>query len=283
MSIDISIIIPVFNKVDYLEECVVSALAQEAVRTQVICVDDASTDESWRRLDSLGRLHPELVLLRNAENLGAGPSRNRGIKAALGQFLRFVDADDVIPVDSSAALLNSARATGADLVRGSLEIFRDTGTRQVIQTIQVPNKPAVDFASEPSLWIPWWHTSYLISTDLVRRNQIRYPRLRRGEDPVFLASLLVSAKSISLIEQVVYWYRRYPKKTGSAGSTLADIVDTLVHARTVKQIYSPGHGECWTRGYGPFLWEDVRRVVGRSTLDGEDMAYVESEMQDVWD
>lgn len=282
MTFPVSIVIPVFNKVRFLEECVQSALAQKGVGVEVICIDDASTDGSAELLDELCRGRPEIRLARNAQNLGPGATRNRGISLATGEFVRFLDADDLLPPNSSAVLYEAAVRDSADLVRGSLLIFRDPDPTTVQSLVATSAKCQARFADEASLWIPWWHTSYLISSRLLRSHRLRYPELRRGEDPVFMASVLLKAESISLLEEVVYLYRKYPKSSGSGAASFEDVLATLTHAEMVKSLYCAENPESWFKGYGPFLRDDVQQLLNKSRLQPEQRRIAEGRVSRIW-
>ncbi len=282
MRPEVSFIIPVFNNEKYLDQCLQSILNQSFRTTEVICVNDGSTDCSGQIMDDIMRLDSRVRLIDNGCNLGAAESRNRGIRAATGRFIRFVDADDLLPLGSTKILYDRAIETGSDVVRGSLALFQQDDPSTLQSVIAVADRANTSFRSETSLWIPWWHTSYLISSRLIRDNNIAYPKLCRGEDPVFLASVLVSAQQISLVPDIVYLYRRYPKTRGSAASIFADVEDTLKHAAIVKSLFTDHHPACWDYGYGPFLLDYFRTFIGRRRLDAVQMEFVASEAGKIW-
>ncbi|HHQ41904.1 MAG TPA: glycosyltransferase family 2 protein, partial [Chromatiales bacterium] len=87
---EISVVIPCYNAERFVGEAVESALGQRGVRHEVIVVDDGSTDGSSAVLE---RFRRHIVLIRQ-ENRGEGGARNRGIAAARGRYLAFLDADD---------------------------------------------------------------------------------------------------------------------------------------------------------------------------------------------
>ena len=91
----LSVIIPVYNAEKYIQETIESVYAQEIADMEVICVDDCSTDDSVRVIRELQQAHDNLHLLQNTENHDAGFSRNRGIEAAAGEWIHFLDADDL--------------------------------------------------------------------------------------------------------------------------------------------------------------------------------------------
>jgi glycosyltransferase involved in cell wall biosynthesis len=282
MGVEISIIIPVFNKADYLGDCLGSILGQTFRDLEVICVDDASEDHSREILQNYAMRDDRLKVIHNDENLGPGLTRNRGIDAAKGSFLRFVDADDLLPEKSTEILHSRAIRDKVEVVKGSLALFRGNDHTNYQEVFSVPDKICTQLSEEELLWIPWWHTSFLISTELIHRNQLRYPNLVRGEDPVFLASVLVNAGNISLVSQVVYLYRKYPKTSGTGALTMHHVMDTLKHAAMTRQLFTNHYPDCWRLGYGPFFLKQVRRLIDRCELDSDQQDMAEAEINKIW-
>jgi glycosyltransferase involved in cell wall biosynthesis len=92
MSIDVSIVIPNYNGARFLREAIDSALSQQGVRTEVIVVDDGSTDDSRAILESYG---DQICVIFQA-NRGAATARNTGLAAAKAAYLKFLDSDDML-------------------------------------------------------------------------------------------------------------------------------------------------------------------------------------------
>jgi glycosyltransferase involved in cell wall biosynthesis len=95
MNESVSVVIPVYNAERFVEDAVLSALAQPEVR-EVILVEDGSPDDALRVCEQLASRHPKVSLHRHADlgNHGAGASRNLGIDMARGEYVAFLDADD---------------------------------------------------------------------------------------------------------------------------------------------------------------------------------------------
>ena len=283
MNVEVSVIIPVFNKADYLGDCLDSVLGQSFTDLEVICVNDASEDQCAEMLREYANRDDRLKIITNANNLGPALSRNIGIKAAKGSFLRFVDADDLLPRESTAALNSRAIRDDVEVVKGSLAHFRGKDQSTYEEVCSVSDTTRTLLSETEVLWVPWWHTSYLISSDLIHRHQLRYPDLIRGEDPAFLASVLVKAGRLSMIEDIVYLYRRYPKSCGSGGVTILHVLDHLKHAAMTKRLFYDYYPDCWRLGYGPFLFEKMRGLVNRCDLDSAQLDVVDVEMAKIWE
>lgn len=90
----ISVIMPCYNAEPYLEEAVSSVMGQSYSNTELILIDDGSTDQSISIAERLMRTHPDRIRLLKQPNLGPYPARNLGLQHARGEFIAFLDADD---------------------------------------------------------------------------------------------------------------------------------------------------------------------------------------------
>ncbi|MFA5321744.1 MAG: glycosyltransferase family A protein [Smithella sp.] len=88
----ISVIIPVFNAEQYVAEAINSVLSQTYKNIELICVNDKSTDSSLSILESFGN---KIIFINNEDNCGTAESRNKGVRLARGEFLAFIDNDDI--------------------------------------------------------------------------------------------------------------------------------------------------------------------------------------------
>lgn len=88
--------IPAYNAASYVEEAVRSALEQTVLPVEIICVDDGSTDSTLEILQRIEREDPEVVAVLTGPNRGAPVARNRGLHIARGEYVQFLDADDLL-------------------------------------------------------------------------------------------------------------------------------------------------------------------------------------------
>ena len=97
-----SIIIPVYNASSYIEGCIASLMAQTLDDIEILLIDDHGSDDSMERAQRFIETHPSgkiFRLLSTPNNSGPGPARNVGIESAQGEYIGFVDSDDVVEVD----------------------------------------------------------------------------------------------------------------------------------------------------------------------------------------
>src|SRR5215217_4698126 len=125
----ISVVVPIYDVESYLATCLQS-LARQTVRDlEVIMVDDGSTDGS-RALAERFACHDRRFHLLTQSNGGLGKARNAGSELASGEFLAFVDSDDVLPHDAYERLLGALDRTGSDFATGNVQRLTRQGTSQ---------------------------------------------------------------------------------------------------------------------------------------------------------
>src|SRR6185437_2989393 len=121
----ISVIVPFYNVENYLAECLDSILGQSFAHFEVLLVDDGSPDGSRSIAERYVARDPRVRLLTRP-NGGLGAARNTGVRSARGEFLTFVDSDDLLPDDALLRLVDCGRRTGSDMVVGAVERFDST-------------------------------------------------------------------------------------------------------------------------------------------------------------
>ena len=111
----VSIIIPVFNSEDLLKDCLNSVKNQTLVDIEIICIDDGSTDNSFKILEGFSKDDNRFKVIHQ-KNAGAGFSRNVALEKVSGEYILFLDSDDWIENDTCEKLYNQAIKLDSDLV-----------------------------------------------------------------------------------------------------------------------------------------------------------------------
>lgn len=112
----ISVLIPVYNVDQYLQSCIDSLVAQTFKDIEFIFVNDASTDNSLEILEMNQEKYPDLIrIIDSKEHINLGGARNKGLKAARGEYVGFVDSDDMIAPNMYEELFNTITKNVADV------------------------------------------------------------------------------------------------------------------------------------------------------------------------
>ena len=114
----VSVIIPVYNKENYIDACIDSVIAQTYPNIEIILINDGSTDNSTAICRKRANSVPNIVLLEQ-DNMGVSVARNNGMQQATGQYITFLDSDDLLPPTAIQSLVDAALETDSDMTIGS--------------------------------------------------------------------------------------------------------------------------------------------------------------------
>jgi glycosyltransferase involved in cell wall biosynthesis len=134
----VSVIVPSYNKAEYIGETLVSVLAQEDVPVEVIVIDDASSDGTWQIVTGFGT---RVRAYASEGNRGAAHNRNRGARLATGHYLMFLDADDVLGLGTLAPLVAALRGRTGHVAACSWKRLRREGREWVAYPVDKPLYP----------------------------------------------------------------------------------------------------------------------------------------------
>ena len=219
----ISIIIPVFRVERYIRRCLNSVQKQNFEAMEVILVDDCGGDASISIARKLLGEDSRFRIIRNERNLGQGPARDRGVQAARGEYLLFLDADDYLADNTLERLFTAANQDQPDVIafqarhlhRFSRRTYpefprRVSGSgREFLPAFLMTGTPEKNF---PNIENYEWNK--LIRRTLIADNHIHHlPERLLGEDFYFTTQLLVFARKVLWLPETLYFYDR--RNTGS--------------------------------------------------------------------
>ena len=119
----ISVIIPVWNVEEYLSDCLESILVQKEYVYEIICIDDYSHDSSGQILRDYQKYYPDLITIISQHHIGLSAARNRGLKIARGEYIYFMDSDDILKPNAFERMLNVLENKKLDVLFFSFENF----------------------------------------------------------------------------------------------------------------------------------------------------------------
>lgn len=219
----ISVVIPVYQVRDYLDECLDSILAQQVTDIEVIAVDGGSADGSGDILDARTGQDGRLRVL-HLDHIGPGPARNEGLRQATGQYVWFADGDDALAPGSLAAVAGILRRDAPDLLLIDYEyLFPDGSTGSSPGASLLRGVPAgcLTLAQRPdliTLAMTVW--SKVLRREFLLALQQPFPDGIHEDVPVSCAALLGAAK-ISVESRVCYRYRQARRGSFMVSSTAA--------------------------------------------------------------
>lgn len=207
----VSVIVPTYNVDEYIKQCIDSLLDQTYKNIEVICVDDGSSDNTIPILKFIQEKDDRLKLIQQ-EHAGVSAARNKGLDAARGKYISFVDSDDFIQWNSYEILVSVAEKFHLDLI-----IFGGNAIGEAPKWIQ--NKlntrykyyekgtaKKVVFEEESARPFLWLH---FIRRDIIERgDKLRFNEtMEMGEDQLFQFEYVPRAESVMVLEDKLYNYR----------------------------------------------------------------------------
>ena len=270
----VSVIIPVYNSVDYVRDAIRSVRDQtiDPAAVEILAVDDGSDDGSAEVLAELAAEEPRLTVITQENSGTPGGGRNPAIGRARGEFLFFLDSDDLLTPDALRRMVETAQEQDSDVVLGRM---RSTDDRHAPSSMF--GRTVLDADLVRDKVFNTLGPTKLIRRSLVERLGLRFPTDQRvGEDQPFMAAVYLNARKISVLADMDYYLIRH-REDGSNLTlqtlTSADQVEIAVRlAREVEKHTEPGKRRDALLKR-PFGWSMKRALDSRwSALDRAEQA-----------
>ena len=245
----VSLIVPVYNVEKYLDRCVKSLLAQTYPHLEIILVDDGSTDESGSLCDAYARADRRVRVIHQ-KNGGLSAARNRGMDAASGAYLAFVDGDDFVAKHYVRTLLDACEKNGASMSAcGYMEYYSQK--KQIPHWGEAPcvisGEEAVTdiFTQGNRVHVMAWNKLYHRS--LFDGQGIRYPVGKIHEDVFTTYRLCAEAEWVACTNEICYYY---VQRQGSIvrrdfSPERLQLLEAVESIRPFVKAYSPRYDEAF--------------------------------------
>ena len=212
-----SVVIPVYNAAAYLRQCLDSVVSQSFHETEVVCVDDGSTDGSAAILDEYAARYSRFRVVRQ-ENRGTHVARKNGVAAAAGEWCLFLDPDDWLEPDALARLSAVAARTRADIVSyGAFVHAQEERLAAVATALERKFNPAPRAYGRDESFvavfvshaIPGHLIGKAVRTEVCRRafGAMRDRRILFQEDLCALYRIIAEAELVDVVSDRLYHYR----------------------------------------------------------------------------
>lgn len=226
----VSVIIPCYNTANTINDCLISVLEEMATlpEIEIICIDDGSEDETLKYLIRWSMLWPNIVVLHQ-ENMGSGIARNKGIKIARGEYIAFMDGDDMYPSPTTLEnLYHSAKSKNALICGGS---FSSLNQGKVSQKYEFP-LDGYTFAERKMIkyvdyQFDFGYTRFIYKRDFLIENDIMFPDYLRYQDPPFFIKCMTIAGEFYAIPECTYRYRIMHKSINWTERKVADMLKAM--------------------------------------------------------
>lgn len=256
-----SIIIPVYNVEQYLRECLDSVLGQTFEHWQAICIDDGSTDSSGKILDEYARKDPRIIVAHKA-NSGVSQARNLALSLATGDWITFLDSDDIFNPRYLEVADAAISRSPADFYRFNRKDFV-TSCSWGDEDVGIVDKFLEIDRTIPSVLYEIGFFQGLYRRDLLNGLYFNSQYIR-GEDRLFLGQYLTRVKMAVWIASVMYGYRQ---RENSAMSQISPRVivcemnfrrDLIQYVKAVGKEFDPQIRRLMTLNYLSWIPNNVR-------------------------
>lgn len=238
----VSVIVPLYGVEAYVEECLASITAQTYPALDILCVNDATADNSAGLARAMGCRDGRIRVLHHAVNRGLGAARNTGLRHARGAFVKFVDSDDRLPPDAVERLVAALETTGADFSFSALEIFdgRYLHQRSPFHSLEGERAGAsglIDFAADPWLLNEMWPSAWLglWRADRIRDGELAFPEGTAFEDHEFFFRYGFAGRRGAYVPVPLYWYRH--GRPGQITRDPAQVFDVFPVAERLQALF----------------------------------------------
>ena len=223
----ISVIIPVYNVEKYVEDCIRSVINQTYRNIEIIVINDGSTDDSKNICESMQKKEHRIQLF-SQENYGLSVARNKGIEAAHGKWITFVDSDDILHPSIIEILYKGVIKYHVEVSSCGLKRFRVAANTEAFESIQyevVDKFLAIENTMKSNSPNYAWGTACgkLYSKRLFQK--IRYPEGRLYEDNYVIYKLYDKVDSIVYCKNDLYYYRINERSITAAPRITFDEID----------------------------------------------------------
>lgn len=211
---DVTVIIPAFNAAGFIENTIVSVLNQSCKNIELVIVNDGSTDNTQEVIEYYTSKYPDKIYALRQSNRGAAAARNAGLKMARGQYIQFLDADDILSADKIEKQLKIL-SENPDCIVGC----RWVRFRQSVNNTIGKEGPHESIAKDlpPVEWLLQYHTmlihAWLIPRDLIDRSGPWREDLSYNDDGEFMYRVVKQCKKILYCPDTLVYYRTEQKNT----------------------------------------------------------------------
>jgi glycosyltransferase involved in cell wall biosynthesis len=231
----ISLIIPIYNVEQYLEECLLSVANQDYDNLEVIMVNDGSTDSSPDIAGVFADTHDHFKLI-NQKNGGLSAARNRGLKEAAGRYLTFLDSDDFIDSQMVSKMYRLITENSADIAKCGFLMFDDQTKEAKRFKVDMPEFTVIDTRDDMMMAYMNCEIDMVVWNAIYKRelfDGVRFPEGLNYEDHYATPKILSNAEKFVYTPEIYCYYR---KRNGSVtlDSKPKDLFDKV---RSLNRIY----------------------------------------------
>ena len=268
----VSVIIPVYNVLDYIDACLSSVINQTYQNLEIIVINDGSTDGSDEIC--LDYAHTDArIIFSSQKNEGQSVARNKGITISTGKYLFFIDSDDRLHPDAIRFLVDALQSNEADVAVGSMLTLNPDDKTPSISLENV----SIDSVQKRSAWFRLFDNNYhlvwgtcwgkLYKRDLFK--DVRFPEHRVYEDLGIMHNLYASCKQIVYCDCKLYFYTLRPSSTTHNNNDKHVLDGAFAVNKRAFDFYELGEKDLFLSGVRQLLNYIISQYEKRQTVEAK--------------
>ncbi|WP_018665141.1 glycosyltransferase family 2 protein [Heyndrickxia acidiproducens] len=241
-SIKVSVIVPLYNVENYIDEALSSLVNQTLKSIEIILVDDFSRDKTLKIVSSYTQKYSNVYLIQQTQKMGVGAARNLGLKIAHGEYIFFMDADDFITRNALEQMYIAAEENNANLVTGVIKEYYDARKSSEISPYfkifpSLAQQGEKSIIKNPELFFLIYCWGKLYKKSLIENSTFPM-NIHFAEDQPFTVHAYLYTNKIFTISSTIYYYRKRESEKNSVSQSL--LKDPALFLKNVLEIVSIG-------------------------------------------
>lgn len=240
----VSIIVPVYNEERYLERCLDSILNQKHKNIEILLINDGSDDNSPMICRKYATNNTNIIFI-SQENEGPGPTRNKGIELATGDFIGFVDADDFIHEDMYSVMVKEAEKNNADIVQCGYfrcdeegKTPKEVNFTDSVEQIEGSYNCSFEYTKQDKI-------NNFLCNKIFRKElfqNVKIPPLFAAEDQCALTKLFYNCEKLLIIPNAYYYYATTPQSLCRANFNVKKL-DNIRGGKLMYEFHKEGYAD----------------------------------------
>lgn len=219
----VSVIMPAYNSEKYIGKSIESVLAQDYEKFELIIVDDGSKDGTKSIAEQYAKNDIRIKLLEQA-NQGVSVARNKGLDTATGEYVAFLDSDDLWDADNLSVMVQAAECTKSGLICAGFDIINADDTLETVNLVYKDGELMDFVTSNSEIRFFFWIGSVIIRRDILEKYYIRFD------------------EGIAIMEDIGFYIKIF------AVTNLKSVHRVMAH-------YCKHENSATTAAYNPHKWE----------------------------
>lgn len=267
----LSIIIPAYNAEKHIENCLDSVLNQVNLESEIIIVNDASTDQTAKIISLYANKHKNIKIINMPVNSGPGICRNEGLKYATEKYIGFIDSDDWVDLHFYSTLLYSLKETDSDLaIAGITDEYNNSISSSLrysyTDMATIDGKTGLKLMTKScnlGMFITPIMNNKIYKKSYLTQYNIQCCNNRSWQDDFFSFFAILHAKKICIVPNVYYHYRQnelsITHKATNSKAKIDNCIDVLLKIK--KELYTQNIYDIYINDFQSFVERNISSLL----------------------